>query len=295
MVILKLFENIFKYIIMNLKNKIIKYGSFIFVVAIFFACNKPERPALGDYPKDTNPPGGPLKFYSTFEATKAGNVFDSIRSNFGTPTSATVVNGGVEGNAVQATNNGFVNFPSANDFGSSTSFTISFWMNITMAQKDNNHAVGVLAFANSKNFWGNITFYADNNAKSPSDSMDLKIHFNAPNNGDNWNFANYNFAHAWPKMYDGNWHEVGFTYDANAKVGTVYRDGVQFDQKTNQVIAFENSSSLIIGGFQEAAGIVDNYGNNSWMAGFPGKIDNVRLYGVALSASDMQALYNNKQ
>jgi len=276
-------------------NKIIKGALLIAAVALVSGgCKKLARPELpADYPKDTNPPGGPLKFYAAMD----GKAVDSVRANFGVDNNSTYVDGGASGKAVQldGSKNGYVSFPSANDFGASTNFTISFWINITMAQKDNNHAVGVLAFANSKNFWGNITFYADNNAKSPSDSMDLKIHFNAPSNGDNWNYAGYNFANAWPKMYDGKWHQIGFTYDKATLTGIVYRDGVQFDKKTNQTIAFENPSSVIVGGFQEAAGIVGKYADNTWMAGFPGKIDQVRLYGTALSAADMAALYANKQ
>ena len=88
---------------------------------------------------------------------------------------------------------------------------------------------------------------------------------------------------------------VAFTYDATAKVGTVYRDGAQFDQKTNETIKFENPSQVVVGGYQEAAGVVDNYGNNTWMAGFPGKMDNVRLYGKALSSAEVLALFTNKQ
>jgi hypothetical protein len=279
---------------MNFRKNLVNNAIVLFLLLIISnGCDKLSRPALpADYPKDTNPPGGPLKFYAALD----GSAVDSIRANFGIDHDASYA-AGVSGKAAQfdGSKNGYISFPSANDFGESTSFTISFWMNITMAQKDNNHAVGVLAFANSKNFWGNITFYADNNAKSPSDSMDLIIHFNAPNNGDNWNFAGYNFTHAWPKMYDGNWHQVAFTYDASTSTGTVYRDGAQFDKKTGQTIAFENSSQMILGGYQEAAGIVDNYSNNTWMAGFPGLIDQVRLYGEALSAADVAALFANKQ
>ena len=277
---------------MNNKNKIGKYGWLIMTIGLAMAsCQKMDRPALGNFPKDTNPPGGPLKFYAALE----GSIVDSTRANFGVIHDATFVPG-VNGQAIQfdGSKNGYVSFPSANDFGSSANFTISFWLNIPLSKKDNGHAVGVLAFANSKNFWGNATFYADNNAKSPSDSMDLKIHFGAPNNGDNWDFAGYNFNKAWPKMYDGQWHQVAFTYDAATATGTVYRDGVQFDQKTGETIKFENPSQLILGGYQEAAGIVDSYSNNTWMAGFAGAIDQVRLYGTALSASEIAALYAGK-
>ncbi|MEO7451704.1 MAG: LamG-like jellyroll fold domain-containing protein [Chitinophagaceae bacterium] len=261
------------------------------LVLLVSSCDKKKQPALGDYAKDTNPPGGPLKFYA---ALNGGNV-DSIRANFGVDNNVSYV-AGLADKAVQfdGTKNGYVSYPSANDFGAATSFTISFWMNITLAQKDNAHAVGVLAFANAKNFWGNATFYADNNAKSASDSMDLKIHFNAPGNGDNWNYAGYNFAKAWPKMYDGVWHQVAFTYDKATLTGTVYRDGVQFDKQTGQTIAFENNSQVVLGGFQEAAGVVDSYGNNTWMAGFPGKMDNVKLYGTALTAAEIAASYAAK-
>ena len=278
---------------MIFKNKILINILWILAFSISItACKKLARPVLGDYPKDINPPGGTLKFYAALD----GSIVDSTRANYGLGNNVSF-GPGVTGKAVQfdGSKNGYVSFPSANDFGSSKSFTISFWLNITLAQKDNSHAVGVLAFANSKNFWGNITFYADNNTKGTTDSMDLKIHFNAPNNGDDWNFAGYNFANAWPHMYDGKWHQVAFTYDAPSATGTVYRDGVQFDKKTNQSIAFENSSQLILGGFQEAAGVVDKYSNNTWMAGFPGMIDQVRLYSEALPASSILALYNSKQ
>jgi len=279
---------------MKLLNQISKYaycGLLLFGL-FFVSCQKMNRPALGDYPKDANAPGGPLKFYTALD----GSPVDSIRALFGNNHDVTYV-AGVSGQAVQfdGSKNGYVSFPNANDFGKATSFTISFWINITMAEKDNDHAVGVLSFASTENFWSNIVFYADNNTKSPSDSMDLKIHFGAPGNGDNWNFAGYNFSHAWPHMYDGQWHQVAFTYDAAAKTGTVYRDGVQFDQKTNQTIAFENPSQVILGGFQEAAGIKGTYADNTWMAGFKGRIDQVRLYGTALTAAEILALYNNKQ
>ncbi|MDQ6843095.1 MAG: LamG domain-containing protein, partial [Bacteroidota bacterium] len=203
---------------MIVKNKIVTNVLLVLALVIAIAsCDKLKRPALGDYPKDSNPPGGPLKFYAALD----GIALDSIRANFGIDHNASYVPG-VTGMAAQfdGSKNGFVSFPSANDFGSSKSFTISFWINITMAQKDNNHPIGVLAFANSKNFWSNICFYADNNTKSPSDSMDLKIHFNAPGNTDDWNFAGYNFAKAWPHMYDGQWHQVAFTYSAADSVGT---------------------------------------------------------------------------
>jgi hypothetical protein len=282
---------------MNVQYKKIKNALLVLAAGMTIgSCQKLSHPELpANYPKDANPPGGPLKFYAAMDST---NV-DSIKANFGVNTNASIVPGGVSGKALQldGSQKGYTYYSAPNDFSSSSSFTVSFWINITGAQKDNSHAIGLFAFANTNGDWSDIVFYADNNTKGTTDSMDLKIHFTKADGSDNWDFANYNFANAWPHMYDGNWHQVGFTYDAKARVGTVYRDGAVFDTKTNEDIAFFSPSQLILGGFQQANGVHSSYTDaaNSWMAGFPGKMDNVRLYGVALSPSDIQALYTNKQ
>lgn len=278
---------------MNLKNRIQKNAILVLAILIAFtSCQKLTRPALGNYPKDANPPGGPLKFFAAMD----GSSVDSIRANFGSDHDVSYATG-VSGNAAQfdGSKNGYIDYPAPNDFGVSTNFTISFWLNTTLAQKDNVNADGVLTLASTSNFWGNFTFYADHTTGGNSDSMDLKIHF-ANGSGDNWDFAGYTGNARWPKMYDGLWHHVAFVYDASSKTATLYRDGVQFDQKTNETIAFDGKSSkLIVAGFQEAAGIVSTYGDNTWMSGFPGLIDNIRLYGEALAPADVAALYANKQ
>jgi hypothetical protein len=172
---------------------------------------------------------------------------------------------------------------------------MSFWMSIALDQKNHQNATGVLAFSNTKNFWGNITVFLEHET-STSDSMPLKMHFNAANNGDNWQAAGYTDNKRLPKMYDGQWHNVVITYHAADSVYTLYRDGVQFDQMTmNPAIKFENASQLILGGFQQAAGVNGNYSENTWMSGYPGKLDNIRLYGETLSAADVEAIYANKE
>lgn len=277
---------------MNLSHKIVKHALLVLATGVaIFSCQKMERPSLTDYPPDTNPPGGPLKFYAALDDRSV----DSIRAVFGVDKDATFVEG-VSGTAVQAdaSKKGYVAFPSTNDFGSATNFSMAFWMKATLAQKNRENAAGILAFANSKNFWGNATFFAESD-KSASDSMILKIHFNAAGNKDNWQ-AQYTGSKQWPKMYDGNWHHVAVTYSAADSVYTAYRDGVQFDRMTmSPAIKFENASQLIISGYQEAVGIVDTYANNTWMAAFAGTIDQVRLYGTTLSAAEVSTLYTEKK
>lgn len=279
---------------MILNIKIMKNAMLIFAFSLaIYSCQKMDHPPLGNYPKDANPPGGPLKFYAAMD----GSNVDSIKANFGVDNSVSYVDGGASGMAVQVdgSQNGFVSYPSANDFGASTDFTVSFWMNITLAQKNHENAVGVLAFGNTKDFWGNITVFLEHET-SLSDSMPMKIHFNGLNNTDVWDAANYTDNNRWPHMYDGQWHHVAITYHATDSLYTAYRDGVQFDTLTmSHQIVFENASQLVVGGFQQAAGVNGTYAENTWMSGFPGMMDNVRLYGTTLSAADVASLYSNRQ
>jgi len=284
---------------MNFINKASKLALSVLTLGMMIAgCQKMDRPALGKYPTDANPPGGPLKFFAAYDGSNSNQsmaAVDSIRANFGVVSgSGSFVSGGVEGNCWSGNLTSYIVYPSANDFGSSTSFTISFWMNITLANKDNVNADGVLALASSNNFWGNVTFYADHTTGGNSDSMDLKMYIRNGSN-DNWDFAGYTGNNRWPHMYDGNWHHVVFTYDATSKTGTFYRDGVVFDKKTNESCAFDSSpAQFVVGSFEQAAGVQGSLASNTWMSCFPGKLDNIRLYGVALAASDVQALYNAK-
>ncbi len=288
---------------MNLKYRLFKNALLAFTLyAAISSCQKMSTPALGNYPKDNNVlPGGNLRFFVSFDSTSTDAKQINIRfadsisgypSFFPDPSTTFVT--GVRGTAYQGSTGTFLHYLTANDFGSAKSFTISFWLNISLAQKDHSNADGILAISSTKNFWSNVIVFADHEA-STSDSMQLKFHF-ANGSGDNWDFAGYTGANRWPHMYDGVWHHVAFTYDAGTSTATLYRDGVQFDQKTNETIAFDgNASQVVIGGFQEAVNIVDTYANNSWMSGFPGAIDQVRLYNAALSASDVLALFNNKE
>ena len=274
------------------------------VIIVAFGCKKLARPELpGDYPQDKPvTPTTSLRFYLNFDSTSPDASQLNIRfadsiSGYPSffPNSATTYAPGVRGTAYQGSLGTFLHYYNANDFGSATSFTVSFWLNVTLAQKDNVNADGILALSSTSNFWSNMVVYADHSTGGNSDSMDLKFHF-ANGSGDNWDFAGYTGSARWPHMYDGKWHHVAFVYDATTKTATLYRDGVQFDKKTNETIAFDGKASqFVVGGFQEAVNIVDTYAKNSWMSGFPGLLDNIGLYNAALSAADVAALFTNKQ
>ncbi|HET6256301.1 MAG TPA: LamG-like jellyroll fold domain-containing protein [Puia sp.] len=283
----------------NIKSYI---ASIFLTTAIFvISCDKVNHPSLGTYPKDASSPTGPLNFYAAYD----GILADSIRATFPNVDSSTTFVQGISGQAVQfnptLAGNGtdqtfsYLVYPSPNNWSSATSFTVNFWLMCPLAKKDNVNADGVLTWASTSNFWGEMTWYADHTTGGPSDSMDLKVHF-ANGSGDNWDFAGYTGANRWPHMYDGNWHMVTFVYDASTLTATLYEDGNQFDHKTNETIAWDgNGSNLIVAGFEQANNIQGNYAGNTWMNSWPGAVDHVRLYSVALQASDVAALYAGKE
>jgi hypothetical protein len=266
-------------------NKISKSGIFVLTMGIVItSCQKMDRPALGNYPKDTNPPGGPLKF---FAALDGGNV-DSIRANYGTDNNVSYV-AGVSGQAVtfDPAKKGYISYPSANDFGAQSSFSTSFWINAgDVSKKDHVNADGILAFAKTSDFWGNLTIFADHET-STSDSMRLTIVLAG-------HFLTHDNAARIPHMYDGQWHHIAVTYDKTSEIYTLYIDGAQFEQKSVTGVTFKDASVLVLGGFQQAASVQGTYNDNGWMSPFLGVLDQVRLYGTVLSAADVTQLYASK-
>src|ERR1700716_3714814 len=99
--------------IMNMINKIARNTLLVLAIGLVGSgCKKLDRPALGNYPKDTNPPGGPVKFYASLD----GKSVDSIRANFGIDNNVTYVPGvNKQAAKFDMIKKGYIVFPSAND------------------------------------------------------------------------------------------------------------------------------------------------------------------------------------
>jgi len=278
---------------MSIKNKIAGSAMLMLAIAIIgTGCQKMDRPALGDYPKDANPPGGPLKFFAAYENT---NV-DSIRANFGSETNVTYVDG-VSGKAMKAGTDGYIMYPSANDFKKSTSFTVAFWM-----KRDGpNPASGGSAFpfglSTTQNFWHQMDmFFEFEDAGNPSSAALASAKFCLR---DQW----YEFtgARRIPNLLNNQWHHLAFSFDAATSTISFYVDGAvpaglpdgfgKFNND-NGVPDFSKSGGIVVGG---AGHYALGKQPDDWMKNFNGEIDQFRLYGVALSAAEVKSLYDNKQ
>ena len=81
------------------------------------SCQKMERPGMGDFPEDTNPPGGPLNFYAAFDGTTDNalkNAVDSIRAAYPVDNPLASVDG-VSGKAVRGANKVYLKYAKPND------------------------------------------------------------------------------------------------------------------------------------------------------------------------------------
>jgi hypothetical protein len=278
---------------MKFLNKAANYSLALFLAGAGFAgCQKMDRPALGDYPQDTNPPGGPLKFYAAFD----GNSVDSTRAVYGANTKVSFVDG-IAGKAMSAGTDGYVVFPSTNDFKTATSFTVAFWMK----KAGPNPAGGGTAFAfgvaTQTDIWTSqdmFLLFEDAGNPSSAEMAAAKFYMN-----DQW--FEFTGTKRLPKVLDGGWHHLAFSFDQATSMLTTYVDGTALTNLPPDFGKFNNNGGKT--NFSKAAGVVvggpGHYAMgktpDGWMGNFNGQIDQFRMYGTALAAADVAALFSGKK
>jgi hypothetical protein len=259
------------------------------VLILASSCAKKDRPALADYPKDANPPGGPLKFYAAFDGTTADplmNAVDSIRATFPSENplkSATGISGkGIQGEATKA-----IKYPSANDFKGSTSCTISLWVNNTVNPNTELYFSLVTPVAD---YWhGSAAFLLVEHAAADKCTFKFALQ-------DKW--VEYNNQSFTKPLFNGQWHHLAFTYDETTSILRIYFDGVEVPTPGTSgnlglgKLDLTSATNLVVGGWNKQANVEGP--TDAWISGFTGKMDQFRLYGKALTASEVLALYNSK-
>jgi len=259
------------------------------------SCQKMTRPALGDYPKDANPPGGPLKFYAAFDGTTSNalmNAVDSIRADF--PSNNPLQSGdGVSGKAIIGNGTDFIKYAGANDFISTAgSFTISLWEKRNGIPKGN--SAFFFCFASSNGYWAGASMFGLFDWGSNNDSAAIKIDVVDANVSDNWfQWIGANAVHG---IMDNQWHHLAFVYDAGTSIMTLYVDGTANPntQSWGSHGAANMDNSKITEFDVAGNSNIPNMGwGQNWEAG--NAIDQFRLYGTALKADEVKALYTNKQ
>ena len=278
-------------------NITLKNAALMLAVGIAISsCQKMDRPALGDYPKDANPPGGPLKFFAAMD----GSSVDSIRANFGVDNNVTYVDG-VSGQAMQAGTDGYIVYPSVNDLGRSHNFTLAFWIKKNGPNPAGAGTTFTFGVATSTDIWTHMDMFIEfEDAGNPStaDSAAAKFYLK-----DQW----FEYTKTptvdkrLPGVLDGDWHQLAWVFDSASATLTTYIDGAadtnlpdSFGNFTinGGVLDLSTIAGLVVGGPGHYA---IGQTPDSWMGNWNGAIDQFRFYGEALSASDIAALYASRQ
>jgi hypothetical protein len=298
-----------------LKRTIISKMLTVAVAALVMAsCQKIKRPELGEYIKDANPPGGPLKFYVAFDGTSTDplrNAVDSMRANFASSNPLTFVPG-ISGRAIQgaSTKDKAVKYASPNDFADATSFTVSYWLK-HVPQTDGEPEFHFSL--PSKDYWHSSALFLLVEKAGPdagnSTASQMACTFAVQ---DKW--VEFRGANRLPNVLNGNWHHLVFTYDETTSKVTAYVDGVAVPYTGTGNIAGgaatpmgkanfwnsarDNLNSFVIGGWNKhVGGLADGFkgAQDPWIHSYSGAMDQFRLYSKALTATEVTALFNSKR
>jgi Concanavalin A-like lectin/glucanases superfamily len=272
-------------------------------LTVALSCQKMDRPALGDFPKDSNPPGGPLKFYAALDGNSSDplrNAVDSIRANFASVNPFTTIEG-ITGKGVQGVTQKAIKYNSANDFSGVSSFTISFWEKNTVPTGGNPQFLFSLP---SKDFWHQSALFAmidHDGAGSTSSQAVFKFAIQ-----DQWFEFTPGNGRMPGNLLNNAWHHIALVYDETTSKITYYIDGVALtglaanmtDVKNGGAprgpVGFKNTYNFVLGGWNKHADLGNGAPTDGWIESWQGGLDQFRMYGKALSASEVLALYNSK-
>lgn len=265
-------------------------------LVVISSCQKMERPALGDYVKDANPPNGPLRFYAAMNGTGTDNLrnaVDSIKANFPSSNGFTSV-AGASGKAMKSVDGKSIVYASANDIAKATSFSISLWMKNT----DGGRTEFVFSLVDDKYGWHHSAiFLLLEHGDATATTLKLGLM-------DQW--LEWPDGNKFPKpLLDGNWHHVVFVYDQTTSKLSYYFDGaavagapasatnVSNGGSPRGAVDLTSAKKLILGGWNKHGGA--DGPTDDWIKNYSGSLDQFRLYNKALTAAEVQALYTAKQ
>ncbi len=276
-----------------MKNRLNICIGAILAVLMLGSCQKMERPELGNYLQDNTPPNSPLKFYAAMDGggtDQLRNAVDSIRANFPVSNSMTSITG-ITGKGQQGGDGKSIVYPNSNKLPLATSLTIAFWMKNT----DAGRTEFVFSLVDDKYGWSHSAiFLMLEHGNTTATTLKLGLM-------DQW--LEWPDGNKFPKpLLDGSWHHLAFVYDQTTSKMTYYFDGAAVTPAPASATDVKNGGNprgpldltsckkLIIGGWNKHGGAQGP--GDDWIKTFTGGLDQFRLYSAALTATEIQALYN---
>lgn len=236
---------------------------------------------IGGYATSGDVGKGHLVGYWAFD----GSYIDSVSGTVATGVNTGFSNG-FKGQALQGSANGYAisDLPAA--IKNVKSFTIDFWIN---TPQNTSSAIAPISISNVNDFWGALDMFYENG--STASSANFKVHYG-------WKQANNWFTTAFLSNPWNAWQNIAVTYDAGSSTFNLYQGGSLTTGGSLTVAGLGNASfvdgatKIIFGTeqFQTTPSLGTAGGAQGWAGYLPGQLDEVRIYDVALSASDLKAL-----
>ena len=218
--------------------------------------------------------------------------------------------GGAKGQAATFTN-GYLKFPAIAGLTTTLNgYTVSAWVKILNNQTATAGSGTVSTFftMSRPNEWiGNINLYAETGqALAINDSVKVKQGFGSSVSGtqiyenftklEPWMIADNNTTPgkhvAGPNKIGGRWAHIVGTWSGTDNKFIIYSDGAKISSPafevrgTNTSLVFDSPSFVYIGAFGNFATTTD-----TWNKPMNGSVDEIRMYNKALTASEVDALY----
>lgn len=214
-----------------------------------------------------------------------GSYIDSVSGTVATGVNTGFSNG-FKGEALQGAANGYAisDLPAA--IKNVKSFTIDFWIN---TPQNTSSAIAPISISNINDFWGALDMFYENG--STATSANFKVHYG-------WTQANNWFTTAFLSNPWNAWQNIALTYDGESSTFSLYQGGSLVTGGTLTVAGLGNASfvegatKIIFGTeqFQATPSLGTAGGAQGWAGYLMGQLDEVRIYDVALPASDLKAL-----
>jgi len=276
------------------------FGLALLAMLAVTGCQQMDHPALGDYPEDENPAGGPLKFYVNFDRESDNPLMravDETRAKF--PTENNFTSGeGISGSGVWGVTDKMISYPKPNDWGATAdSFTVSFWEKHNGQTKNgaNPGAEHVFSIPSSNGHWSGATMFLLFDAAPTTTAAAVKFVMVDKNMADTW--MTWEGGNSIEGIIDNQWHHFVFTYNATTSDFTMWIDGVNKGTKTWTGHGALNLDDSKISGFRIGNGPQSqNDGGDNWLySNWKGGLDQFRLYNTVLTEAEIQDLFTNKK
>lgn len=219
-----------------------------------------------------------LVAYWAFE----NGYIDSVSHTVGTPNHSTALSfvTGLKGQAVQVASPGYINSNMTNTIANLGSFTMACWIKQPSSLSSGPTTYMPFSLNAAGYSWEQTKFFmlfnnADNSAGSYGKVCVM----------DQW----FDKGQVWPKMLDGNWHNMAITFNGSTGALRVYIDGTLLSQSSTTVFGtqtnFGTANSFTLGGPDDNANTT-----NGWMNSLSGDLDEFKVFNRDLTAAEVQAL-----